>query len=48
MAFTSDLLVQRTVVGQRVSVKEQGKRLVRITHIQFILNLPQTIDVIVT
>ena len=24
MTFTSDLLVQRTVVGQRISVKEQG------------------------
>ena len=27
MTFTSDLLIQRTVVGQRLSVKEQGKRL---------------------
>ena len=25
MTFTSDLLIQRAVVGQRVSVKEQGK-----------------------
>ena len=25
MAFTSDLLVQKTAVGQRISVKEQGK-----------------------
>ena len=33
MAFTSDLLVQRTVVGQRVSVKEQGKRLVNYSYI---------------
>ena len=27
MSFTSDLLVQRTAVGQRISVKEQGKNI---------------------